>query len=163
MQRTTTASTPDIENAPDDTPTEATPAPTRPADPGQADATPDTMDGPESANREARQYRLRLRQAEAERDGLAARVDALQRAEVERLAGIKPAALWASGVQLADLLNPDGTVSPDMVQAATTAAIDAFGLAQPSPRSPNAGKISRDDGRGRWDDAWQQALTGEPR
>src|SRR4051812_7340440 len=56
-------------------------------------------------NKEAARYRRRLRETEQERDTLKATVEALQRAEVDRLAesdGLRPAALW-SGAELGDL------------------------------------------------------------
>ena len=75
--------------------------------------------------REAAKYRRRLREAETERDRLSEQVGALQRAEVERLAtadDLRPAALWASGVELAGLLTDDGTVDAEKVSAAIGAA-----------------------------------------
>lgn len=74
-------------------------------------------------NKEAAKYRTRLRAAEAERDALATRVQSLQRAEAERLAGehlAKGAALWAGGTELADLLDVDGNL--DTAKIATRAA-----------------------------------------
>lgn len=92
----------------------------------------------EGSNREAAKYRRRLREAEAERDALAERVETLQRAEVERIAGgasVKPAALWASGASLPELLTEDGTVDPEKVATAVQTARDQLGLA--APRASN--------------------------
>ena len=109
-----------------DSPVDAPPAPT--ADEG-------TPTGPEAADghddgpgREAAKYRLRLREAEAERDALAGRLEAAQRREAERLAAdlSQPGDLWLlGGVTLADLLTDDGEVDPAKVQAATAAVLDA--------------------------------------
>jgi hypothetical protein len=88
-------------------------------------------DGP---GREAAKYRRRLREAEAERDQLAERVEAMQRAEVERLVtadSLRPAALWASGVELADLVADDGIVDAAKVAAAIGVARAQLGIAAP--------------------------------
>ena len=100
-------------------------------------------DGP---GREAAKYRRRLRDAEAERDALKATVESLQRAEVDRLAtgaDLRPAALWASGPELADLLADDGTVDQVKVAAAISAARETLGIPNPSPR----GNVVRREGR----------------
>lgn len=103
---------------------------------------------PETGNREAAKWRRQLRDTEAERDALAQRVEAMQRAEVERLAGTthriaEPAALWASGVTLPDLLGEDGHVDPDKVKTAAENAISALGLARRKPAGyvKNEGRI----------------------
>lgn len=95
----------------------------------------DAGDGP---GREAAKYRRRLRDAEAQRDQLAERVESLQRAEVERLATddkLRPAALWASGIELDALLGDDGTVDPGKVTEAIEAARQQLGI--PTPPSGN--------------------------
>lgn len=65
-------------------------------------------------NAEAARYRTQLRAAEAERDTLAARVDALHRSAVERLVADRlaaPADLFDVGqADLADLLDDDGNL-----------------------------------------------------
>src|SRR5690625_4993930 len=66
-----------------------------------------------SANREAAGYRRRLRDVEAERDELAASLNALRKAEIERLAGEHlrvGSAIWASGADLESLLTEDGGI-----------------------------------------------------
>jgi len=115
--------------------TEATEIPDAPqaaTEPQDEADVPDEADD-EPAGKEAARYRRRLRDAEAERDELATRVEALQRAEVERLAGqklTKPSAIWAAGVELSGLLDEAGNVSPDAVAEAAQAARDELGLAQ---------------------------------
>jgi len=86
---------------------------------------------------EAARYRRRLREAEgqrdavtAERDGLAQRVERMQRADVERLASTgglaAPADLWAlGGVELAELLDDDGEVDAEAVAEAVAGVLEA--------------------------------------
>jgi hypothetical protein len=91
-------------------------------------------DHPRPSHREAK-YRRALRETEAERDQLRERVEAMQRAEAERLASdqlARPAALWATGITLAELLDDNGAVSPDKVNAAAQHAADQLGVAPPS-------------------------------
>ncbi len=74
-------------------------------------ATEDTGDA--KLRREAARYRRSLREAETERDGLRGRVEAMQKAEVERLAAndlAAPADMWLTGTTLADLLDDNGDV-----------------------------------------------------
>lgn len=99
----------------------------------------------ESGNREAARYRTRLREVETERDGLVEQLASMRRAEVERLASdhlAKPAALWAAGVELTDLLDEAGSVDPQKVAAAAEAARNSLGLAQ-----PGTSKIAAPPGR----------------
>lgn len=108
------------------------PAPEAAEDP-QAAETPEESEESEatSPNKEAAKYRRRLRETETERDTLRGRIEAMQRAEVERLttdAGIKPAALWASGADLSALLTEEGTVDPAKVTEAVGTARDALGI-----------------------------------
>lgn len=109
--------------------------PETPTDPPEGSTEPqeEPEDTAEDGNREAAKYRRRLRDTEADRDRLATQVEALQRAEIDRLAtaeGIKPEALWASGANLPEMLTTDGTVDPDRVTVAAKAAIDVLGLQQ---------------------------------
>lgn len=115
----------------------------------------------ESSNREAAKYRRQLRDTEAERDTLAQRVEAMQRAEVERLAGsthriAQPAALWASGATLHDLLGEDGHVDPEKVKTAAENAISTLGLARTKPAgvyAPREGRIPEPSRpRASWDE-----------
>ncbi|PBA68776.1 hypothetical protein [Mycobacterium avium] len=85
-------------------------------------------EGGSQGNREAR-YRVERNEARAERDALAARVEALQLRELVRLAGehlAQPADLLAlGGVALADLLDDDGNVDSDAVAEAAAALIES--------------------------------------
>ncbi|BBZ63421.1 hypothetical protein [Mycolicibacterium monacense] len=103
-----------------------------------ADPAADDIDAadsePDNGNREAAKYRRRLRDTEAERDTLAARLEGMQRAEAERLAGkmlAKGAALWAGGTTIADLLNEAGELDPDKVQTRAAEIREQFGIPQP--------------------------------
>lgn len=120
------------QNGAQDTP-EPTPGPETPTDPPEGSTGPqeEPEETAEDSNREAAKYRRRLRDTEADRDRLATQVEALQRAEIDRLAtaeGIKPEALWASGANLAEMLTTDGTVDPDRVTIAANAAEQTLGL-----------------------------------
>ncbi|WP_298442824.1 hypothetical protein [Gordonia sp. (in: high G+C Gram-positive bacteria)] len=89
-------------------------------------STPETEGGePEPQSKREARYRTQLRDAEAQRDQLAERVETMQRTEVERLAAdviAAPKALWAAGVTLDDLLDDDGMVDAAKVEAATRTA-----------------------------------------
>jgi hypothetical protein len=109
----------------------------------------DADGGDDGPGREAAKYRRRLREAETERDRLSERIESLQRAEVERLAtaaGLRPAALWASGPELADLVADDGTVDASKVSAAIGAAREQLGIPAP-PVGPRVPKEGRSPGR----------------
>jgi len=147
--------------------TEVTPpAADTPEETQQPDTTPtpdgDDTEGPEPQSKREARYRTQLRETEAERDALAAKVEALQRAEVERLAAKviqKPAALWAAGTVLADLLNDDGTVDPRKVTDAATTAQKALGLAATRP----AGYVAREGTtihRSSAGSTWEAAFRG---
>jgi hypothetical protein len=91
----------------------------------------------EAHSHEAAKYRLRLREVETERDQLAGRVEALQRSQLEQhisAAGLKPAAVWALGTQVADLLADDGQPDPEKITAAIATARDELGIAAKTPR-----------------------------
>lgn len=96
-----------------------------------------------SADHEAKSYRLRLRDTEAERDRLAATLTALQRGRVEAIAtqqGITAEALWAAGTELDSLLGEDGQPDPIAVAAAADAARQELGIdPTPPPRRSAAG------------------------
>lgn len=102
-------------------------------------------DGPQKGNKEAR-YRVERNQAREELTTAQARIEAMNRREVERLAGehlAMPGDLFSlSGNELADYLTEDGEVDPEKV-AADVAVIVAErpGLRKPSPYSdPSQGR-----------------------
>ncbi|MCD2145020.1 hypothetical protein [Gordonia paraffinivorans] len=99
-----------------------------------------------SPNSEAAKYRVERNQARAERDALAARVEALQRAAVEDLcktAHVTPKALWTVA-ELGDLVDPEtGTVDRNAVTKAIAKAREELGIATVGKGAhvPNAGKM----------------------
>jgi len=92
---------------------------------------------------EAAKYRRRLRDTEAERDKLTARVQALQKREVERLVSTDlatPADLWLTGTDLGALLDDDGEVAPAKVTDAVAAVLaDRPGWQRTTPPSFDGG------------------------
>lgn len=117
---------------------------------------------------EAARYRRRLRDVEAERDGLLAQLEAMRRAEVGRLVTeqrvwqMKPAALWAAGTDLAALLTEDGAVDPVKVAAAIAVAGETLGAAR-VPVAPSAygqGNIGKPITSGDSNPSWGQVLRG---
>lgn len=128
------------------------------------DTPEDTDDTEPAAGSEAAKYRRKLREAEAERDDLAARVEALQRAQVVTLleaARVKPDAVFAVA-PLAHLLAEDGTVDPDKVKAAIDSARDRFGIATPTKGSYVPGVGNQPSAPPKVD-AWKEAFTGNRR
>lgn len=117
-----------------------------------------------SPNAEAARYRRRLRDAEAERDALGARVGAMQRREVERLAGDRLSQagdlFTIGGADLADLLTEEGDVDSTAVTAAVGALLEARpGLALvPPPTWPDMGQGNR--GSAVESASWRRLLGG---
>lgn len=81
--------------------------------------------------KEAASYRRKLREAEAERDALRTRAEALERKEVERQVtdGVQALAdgsdLWAAGIALDDLRAEGGSLDPEKVTAAKEQVLEA--------------------------------------
>ena len=101
-----------------ESPVEATEVPSEGNDTGQQN----------NSNREAAKYRVRAREAEAERDALAERLAALQTAELHRLAGeflAVPEDISLSGKDLSDFLTPEGWVDRQAVEAAVSDVLAA--------------------------------------
>ena len=118
---------------------------------GDGDAQADETESQDDRqSRDAAKYRRRLRETEAERDTLAAQVEALQRTAIEAQAAteaIKPAALWASGVQLADLITETGAIDAEKVTVACNTARDTLGLGpRYRIRVPGEGSVSSSPG-----------------
>lgn len=101
-----------------------------PDDAPAPDGTPDedrTGDALAKVRREAAGYRVKLREAEGERDRLAGVVESMQRQEAERLVADAPtpgaglaegADLWRGGVELSELLDDDGNLDQEKLLAA---------------------------------------------
>ena len=139
---------------------------------GTADQPETAVDAPETptdtegtptdpkAAKEAARYRRQLRAAESERDGLAEQVANLQRAAVEskvKESHIAAQGFWASGVQLEDLLDEDGNVDGDKVEAAADTAIKELGLERIGTRGPHVpkeGRVTRPSGTKSWEAAF---------
>lgn len=111
--------------------------------PDAPDEPDEGVEGQESGNREAARYRVRAREAEAERDRLRGVVERFQRVEVERVVGdrlVNPTDLFEiAGATIADLLDEAGTVDPDAV----TARVDELITARPylAPSKPRATSV----------------------
>lgn len=84
------------------------------------DGAPDEQPEHQGAGAEAARWRTALRAAEGQRDALAARVETMQRRDVERHAGAlaDPGDVWAiAGADLPALLDEAGDVDPAAVAA----------------------------------------------
>lgn len=134
------------DTATDDLADDATAEP--PANP-PGDVGRDSADGGDDrgGNREAAKYRTKLREAEAQRDTLSGRLEALQRREAERLAAAHladGADLWrGDGVELAALLDDDGNLDPAKVaeNAAATLESHPHWKRPRVPRQPKRGDL----------------------
>ena len=114
------------------------------AEPTEAEPTPEAAEDteePHGGNAEAAKYRRRARAAEIERDSLRDQLAAVQRAEVERVAGATladGADLWAA-VDLDATLAEDGTVDPAKVRDAVRDLLTAHPhWARPGPVKPGS-------------------------
>ena len=99
---------------------------------------PETGDGhSKGPGREAAKYRTQRNEAREERDQLAARLEALQTAELHRAAGellAQPEDISLSGQSLKDFLTPEGWLDHEAVAEAAQAVIEGRpGLAK-NPR-----------------------------
>ncbi|WFR72490.1 hypothetical protein P9209_00160 [Prescottella defluvii] len=126
---------------------------------------------PESGNHEAAKYRRRLRETEAERDLLATQVEALQRAEILRLASpilAVPEDIFTIGeVSTTDLLDDVGKVDQEKVALAVESLIDRRpGLHADARRPYRAAHMNFGQGAagyvggGARSTSWQSALSG---
>lgn len=130
----------------------------------EATTTEDESQPDESRNAEAARWRVRLRETEVERDGLAGRVERLQTAQALGLTAGKlaqPVDLFGFGVSLADVLGDDGEVDETRVHAATAALLAARpGLAPPSRRArvdlSQGGSVQGPAGT-----SWSEVLKGK--
>jgi hypothetical protein len=126
-----------------DTDTTTTEEPTEAQPTDVPEPTDESTDpGEAKAGREAAKYRRQLRETEAQRDTLQTRVESAQLALVDHLAvtvgRIRPAALWASGAELANLLDADGNVDTQAVVKACEEAVSTLSLSR-TPRSDPSG------------------------
>jgi hypothetical protein len=125
----------------------------------------DDDQGDAKPNRREAKYRVQLREVESKLATAEARVDALQRSQVEgRAVGkvAKPGSLWGSEhMQMDKLLNDNGTVDVAKVDAAIKAAAFELGLKNvwDGPVVPREGD-SIDHSRGK-KSSWQDAFSSE--
>ena len=142
------------------TTTDTTNDTTADAEPAEGQESTTDQETHDDARGEAAKYRRRLRETEAERDALSGRVEAAQRALVDHVAStagrIQPAALWASGAKLADLLDADGNVDPAAVTVACDTAARTLGLSRTPKPDPSQGQGGRSSSKG-WKDAFRPA------
>lgn len=124
-----------------DNPEEHTPEPVEHAE-------TDTAPNP---NAEAAKYRRRLRNTEAQLEAAQGRLIATQTALAEELARtvgrIEPAAIWAAGVELDDLLDDTGAVDPEKVINASDQTASLLKIARrpkPDPMQGYTGGIPAD-------------------
>ncbi|MCV7055506.1 hypothetical protein [Mycolicibacterium gilvum] len=138
-----TPETPDTTTPEESTP-EGTDTETATEEPDQdsTDATPDAV-------KEARKYRRRAQTAEAERDTLKARLEILQRGEVERLVADRladPADVWRDGATLDTLLDDDGNIDPKRVDELTKGLLAAhahWGITRHKPAGFQSGAAAQ--------------------
>lgn len=118
------------------------PADQQPREPG---AEPEQEREERTPNQEAAKWRRKVRDVEAERDGLAARVEKMQRAQVAGLVGDRlavPDDLLAFGLQLTELLGEDGEVDAGLVKTAVAGLLSSrpgLAVARDQPRFPDLG------------------------
>jgi hypothetical protein len=122
----------------------------------------DNDDG--NPNREAAKWRTKLRDTEAQRDAVTTRLDNMQRAAIDNQVtamGIKPAALWASGTNLDDLLDDTGVPDAAKVAKAAQTAKDTLGLVvnTPRPKLPFSALKSGAGARPPARDSWLEAFA----
>lgn len=157
----TTAQTPEADTTPPDT--------AAAVDAGESDSDDDYQgNDPKIARafKDAKRYRLQLRDTETERDQLATTIDGYHRAEAERLAGqhlADPRDLWRDGATVTDLLGDNGRINPDTVKDLVHGVLDAH----PHWRKDSGRRVnSKDLKSGATSGAdtravgWSQALRG---
>ena len=100
---------------------------------------PDITEQAETGNKEAAKYRRQLRDVEAARDSLSARLDTAHTAIlstelVKARTTVTPEALFGAGHTLDSLRDDDGNLDIDKIQAAAKDTIEKFGIPRPSAR-----------------------------
>ncbi len=149
-------------------PSEA-PEPAAPSD--DATVSADTAEGASEAateadetrpGAEAARYRRRLRETETERDGLVEQLDGFRRREAERVAAgalSKASDLWLDGRTIGDLLDDDGQVDADKVNAEVASVLDGRPQLATTRQRPKP-----DDAQGRpgprSSEGWSDVLRG---
>ncbi len=114
----------------------------------------------EGSGREAAKYRRQLRAAEGERDTARQQLTAVRRQTAEDASGLlKPAGLWAAGVDVDALYGDDGRLDRERLREAVTGASETLGLT-PKPRTPkpdpSQGSTTAAHAPARWADAFRR-------
>jgi hypothetical protein len=148
----------------DAVPPEVQPDAGAPADP---DSTGTGTPVDANPNHEAAKWRTRYREAEAQRDALAAQLDAVRRDQVGAMAtaiGIKPQALWASGVEISNLLTDAGAIDPAKVRDAVEGARAELGITKrpASMAGLSSGALAPQPPRDQWREAFTPRRHREP-
>jgi len=113
--------------------------------------------------REAAGYRTRLRDTEAERDSLRARVDRQDREAVERIAAERmtgPADLWLDA-ELTAMRDQDGGLDPELVRAEIDRVLSARPHWRKGPPDFGAGARPPAEAKPGFGAALKRAVTGE--
>ena len=115
--------------------------------------------GKSKAAREAKRYRLALRETEAERDALADTVADLRRQIVDDAVAqtVNPAGFALAGHDPAEFFTEEGTLDRAKLTAAAREAASRFGLR--TPKVPDPGMGARDTPAPSSADAWQAAFS----
>ena len=122
----------------------------------------DQDDGSSRSSREKR-YRLRLREAERERDELRTQLDALRQSIVDDIAeasGLPHPELLGHDHELTDFIADDGTVDRDKVTEAAAAAVQKYHIRAPKTPKPNQ-QQGTGGGRSGGQSSWSGALKGQ--
>lgn len=132
--------------------------------PDQETATPSAEEKPQETspeNREAAKYRVRLREAESQRDQLDTKLrslaDHVLGDQLKRF-GLNPAALQAAGHDTAQFFTDDGKYDPAAVETAAREAAERFGIPKPTgagyvPASGTGGERATSGG-------WENIIKG---
>lgn len=129
-------------------------------DAGNGDASPSS-----DSNAEAAKWRRKLRDAEAERDALAERLAAHDRAAVEAAVAdrmIRPADLWLTGVEVADLLDDDGNVDAEKLTECLDGLLEErphWAAPRPMPSHRPIPKGGTDPTTSRSEGSWAEVIA----
>lgn len=165
-----TIETPAAEAQPDPDAPQAAPGSSLvdPAPDGGESATSEPDETQDSPGSEAAKYRVRLREAEHQRDDALERVARLQRAAVDEVlseTGIDARLLDAAGHAVEDFVTDDGLVDRPRLAEVASAVADEFGVSkprrpQPNPLAGTTGGAAGSSGRAAWDAAFTLGGSG---
>ena len=129
---------------------------------------PETDNTNRSGGSEAAKYRIKLREVEAERDALTARLEAAQRANVSQVVGsrVQDVSDFWEHTELASVLDDDGNVSTEAITAAVDALLESKPHYQkrPTPMAPHVNIVQGDaEIKGGDAPSWDRVLKGSIR